>query len=342
MKTGMSNLRNFLRNIRALFIRDIHRDLLKIQDDSSEARRQLDIFKKTYSEDIRKFIADSQKIQTNFTKITDAKSALDNFIKEVTLLKTENDSLKKEIDFLLTTTIGRDEWLTRSRNLYKGKRCFLIGTGPSLNSTDLTKIRDEYTMGVNGTCLIDDLNLNYFISVSHIFWKHHIEEIKNVKCERRFLPSFFKESLDSHASTSWLRVIEDKNYKRVSEDKPWFFSTEADRYVCLGGSVICVGLQILYLMGFDTVILLGVDHDYGISKHQLSQKGAFFDSKDVHAHFSDKYYKDGGNVHIDIYGAERSYALAEEAFRNDGRKILNATPGTKLDIFEKVEYKSLF
>lgn len=34
-------------------------------------------------------------------------------------------------------------------NKYKGKRCFIIANGPSLNSQDLTLLKDEITFGVN-------------------------------------------------------------------------------------------------------------------------------------------------------------------------------------------------
>ena len=49
------------------------------------------------------------------------------------------------------------EYAPRLRDLrrqYAGKgRCFIIGNGPSLNRTDLTKLRDEVTFGVNGLFL---------------------------------------------------------------------------------------------------------------------------------------------------------------------------------------------
>src|SRR5512142_2825775 len=37
------------------------------------------------------------------------------------------------------------EW----KDKYKGQRAFIIGNGPSLNQTDLSKLRDEFTFGLN-------------------------------------------------------------------------------------------------------------------------------------------------------------------------------------------------
>ena len=36
------------------------------------------------------------------------------------------------------------------KNKHKGKRCFVIGNGPSLNKMDLSLLKNEYTFGVNG------------------------------------------------------------------------------------------------------------------------------------------------------------------------------------------------
>jgi len=34
-------------------------------------------------------------------------------------------------------------------NMFDGKRCFILGTGPSLNTTDFSLLKDEFTIGVN-------------------------------------------------------------------------------------------------------------------------------------------------------------------------------------------------
>ena len=41
------------------------------------------------------------------------------------------------------------------RNYYVGKtnRCFILGTGPSLNDVDLEPLKNEVTIGVNQICL---------------------------------------------------------------------------------------------------------------------------------------------------------------------------------------------
>lgn len=342
MRNILYSIRLCLKNIRVMSSANI-KEQIKHQDSLiTELKNQLDTCKAAEADKIAQLKNNYENLNTKLTKYKEDTSNIWNkHIKESDQLVKKICNLEKETSFLLKTAFGRDEWLHRNKDIHKGKRCFLLGTGPSLNNIDLSKIRNELTMGVNGTYLINDLNINYFISVSHVFWKHHIEGLKNFNCDRRFLPPYLNE-LDSDVPTSWLRVIEHDNYNKLLDSRPWFFSTEPDRYICLGGSVIFAGLQILYHLGFKTVILLGIDHDYGIDPKTLGPKGRIINGKDLHAHFTTDYYNQGGDVHIDIHSSERAYSLANEAFEADGRKILNATPGTKLDIFEKVNYETLF
>ena len=40
------------------------------------------------------------------------------------------------------------------RDAYKGRRCFIIGNGPSLRRMDLSPLRDEVTFGLNRIYLL--------------------------------------------------------------------------------------------------------------------------------------------------------------------------------------------
>jgi hypothetical protein len=128
----------------------------------------------------------------------------------------------------------------------------------------------------------------------------------------------------------------------VTSQTPWFFSRSPERYVVLGGTVLFVALQILRHMGFSTVITLGLDHDYGVTQEETAAQDGFVPSESLRAHFRPDYYESGKQVHINFEGLDRAYRLALEAFQEDGREILNASPGTKLDVFPQVDFDSLF
>ena len=228
-----------------------------------------------------------------------------------------------------------DLWLEKSKDLHKGERCFLLGCGPSLNQVDLSYLSNEIVMGVNGTYMLEEISLTYFVTVSYYFWKSHKENLKKLNCKRRFLPDYLEE-LTSITPTSWL------NHSHVSSENSYKFSYEPHRKVYLGGSVIFVCLQLLLYLGFNEVIILGLDHDYGIDKKALSKTGNMIKSDELKAHFSSNYYRKGENVHIDLAVMERVYELSMKAFAAVGRKIYNASPGTKLATFPIRDYLSFF
>jgi len=60
-------------------------------------------------------------------------------------------------------------------------------------------------------------------------------------------------------------------------------------------------------------------------------------------HFSAAYFGKGFRWQLpDLETSEIGYRMARQAYEKAGRRVLDATVGGKLDIFEKVNYDSLF
>jgi len=60
-------------------------------------------------------------------------------------------------------------------------------------------------------------------------------------------------------------------------------------------------------------------------------------------HFSAAYFGKGFRWQLpDLETSEMGYRMARQAYEKAGRRVLDATIGGKLDIFEKVDYLSLF
>jgi len=95
--------------------------------------------------------------------------------------------------------------------------------------------------------------------------------------------------------------------------------------VGVGYTQTYVNLQIAYWIGFRTVLLIGIDHDYG------SEDRHFYKDSEI-----DEYYPlpDDERVATITAGADEVYRLAREAYEADGRRIINLTPNSKTDVFE--------
>jgi hypothetical protein len=112
------------------------------------------------------------------------------------------------------------------------------------------------------------------------------------------------------------------------------------RRVWEGATVTNVALQLAFYMGFEQVILIGVDHNFE-SKGDAN-KTVVSDGDDPN-HFDPRYFGKGFRWQLpDLETSEIGYEMARKAYEKAGRQVLDATVGGKLTIFPKVDYTSLF
>ena len=266
-----------------------------------------------------------------------------NMVKYIEQSNKYIEHINENLNHIYRSQFHCDPWLANAKDMHRGERCFILATGPSLNKVDLSKIKDEVTFGVNGIYKLRDLDLNYFVYVSSWFMKEHLNGIKNVKCERRFLPSIYPQ-LESSVPTSWLNVHHPHYLNMEGEPQlvPHGFSHIPQNGIFAGGSVIFLCLQLAYFMGFSDVVLLGLDHSFGEFDKKSKQFGGTYIKEESESHFDPNYNSENVEYHCDLNAMERGYNLAFEAFNNDNRKIINASPGSKLEIFPKVNFEDLF
>jgi hypothetical protein len=119
------------------------------------------------------------------------------------------------------------------------------------------------------------------------------------------------------------------------------FESDITKPIVVGGTVTFVTLQIAYYMGFTKVILVGLDHNYvdkGVPSKTVVRK-----EKLDQSHFHPDYFPKGYKWQLpDLLRSEIDYELALKQYQVDDRKILDATIGGKCQVFDKVDYLSLF
>lgn len=217
---------------------------------------------------------------------------------------------------------------------YRGKRCFIIGNGPSLQITDLTRLQDEYTFGLNRIYLLFSemgFPTTFLVTVNQLVLEQCLDEILAVPVPK-FLPWSLQKTIKQplHSDTIFFRCDRAK----------WDFTTDVRRPLWQGTTVTFIAMQLAYHMGFEQVILVGVDHSFttqGKPHTEVVSQG------DDPNHFSPDYFGKGFRWQLpDLETSEFAYELARQAFESSGRHILDATIGGKLTIFPKVDYSSLF
>jgi len=222
------------------------------------------------------------------------------------------------------------------KDIHKGKRAFIIGNGPSLRQTDLSKLKDEFTFGMNRIYLLFPelgFHTTYFVSINDLVIEQFADDILALP-----MPKFLAWRSHRHFPTQ-LPITELPTFLYTSYTGPRFSSDVRCR-VWEGATVTNVALQLAFHMGFEQIILIGVDHNFA-SKGDANK--TVVSQGDDPNHFAPNYFGKGAKWQLpDLDTSEIGYALARDAYRNAGREVLDATVGGKLTIFPKVDYNSLF
>ena len=223
------------------------------------------------------------------------------------------------------------------KDKYKGERCFIIGNGPSLRKTDVSKLKNEYTFGMNRIYLAFEewgFQTSFLASVNDLVIEQCVDDFLALDMPRFFSWRSHKFFPKSPITDSQLPAF---LYTTYSGEK---FAEDVRYRVWEGATVTNVCLQLAYHMGFEQVILIGVDHNF-TSKGDAN-KTVVSDGDDPN-HFDPRYFGKGFRWQLpDLDMSEIAYAMARINYEKDGREILDATIDGKLTIFDKADYDSLF
>lgn len=228
------------------------------------------------------------------------------------------------------------------RDRHQGERAFIIGNGPSLNNIDLTRLKNEATFGVNAIYL--NREKMGFLPTHHIVEdvfvaEDRAAEINALSGPHKWYGHYLRYCLKQTPDVCWLNVACDyRNYPGFPH-----FSTNAARIVWVGGTVSYIALQLAYHMGFKEVILVGFDHSYSIPKEAKVDGRAITSTSDDPNHFHPDYFGKGYRWHDPrVDRMEKAYVNARRAYEAAGRKVINATAGGHLEVFERRDFDSLF
>ncbi len=231
-------------------------------------------------------------------------------------------------------------------NIHLGKRCFILGNGPSLNRVDFDKLRGEVTFGVNSIFLMTRTNgfrPTYFVVEDNLVFAENKDAIDTYGGVIKVLPKQYAEQLNN-VDDCFFFEMDQSFYNKNSRNRalPQFNLSSNPVFYC-GQSVTYINLQLAYYMGFDQVILLGMDFSYSIPPNHEQKGGHIHSRGDDPNHFHKDYFGKGKTWKDPRLGRVlRSYHRAKFAFESSGRSIMNGTAGGKLELFDRVSFDSLF
>lgn len=234
------------------------------------------------------------------------------------------------------------EEIKKYKDAYKGKRCFIIGNGPSLKAEDLEKLHqnNEITFASNKIYKIfeqTNWRPDFYFCTDQWLFRTETKDILNMEPK---ICSFYNYAF-CNGTVLW---ISDEKilpiYNMTEQPSPLRmprFSKDLSIYHVDGRSVTYAMLQAAFYMGFDKVYLLGMDH-YPDSLINIKSTEHFYNSdKDRLWDLLPEHVKIDNHITL-----LNSYKKARLVFEEDGRNIFNATRGGYLEVFERVKFDDLF
>jgi hypothetical protein len=236
---------------------------------------------------------------------------------------------------------------------HQGERCFILGTGPSINNQDLKVLQGEHCIAVSNFFVHPDYRIikpyYYCIAphhppISEKAWQAWMTDLAAKTGDETFFFSLGDqwrvEANDNFASKN-------KNYLHFCE-----FDDVANSIMTMGidlssslfspQSVSIMALAIAIYMDFQEIYLLGCDHDWICHMNESRHFYAEHEHAMVRSGYNE--WKDS-SVEIEcqcILNLWQQYKLLNYVANLKEIKIYNATPGGLLDVFPRVCFERLF
>jgi hypothetical protein len=216
---------------------------------------------------------------------------------------------------------------------HTGETCFVIGNGPSLNQTPLELLEGRLTMGCNRITLGLErfgLKLDYWTIEDPLVAQDTAEEWSVWQGAQKFIPEdllWLVPDVETVCPVPFHRM-------QFEPELPHFGASVGALF--WGGTVTYLMLQLAALFGVQRIVLLGVDFSYVRPDHvrELETANRWQSTGPDPNHFDPTYYGAGRKWHDPR--VDRMYLAFSAAFRfakKTGIEIVNATPGTRLDVF---------
>ena len=235
------------------------------------------------------------------------------------------------------------------RGRHAGRRCFILGNGPSLAQVDLAALGADISIGMNSIYRHPDVaawSPTYYCRAEPGAAYDTPEKLQSIRTltegldsDGYFFPMDARSAIEQHnllppARTYYFKSIVDLTEWPV-ESHPLDL---ADGIPYVGNTAQFAILLAMYL-GANPIILLGMDHD-------------FLAHRSINRHFYSAHAEDaGGSDDLRIYPYKKMmadcmrewerYEVIHAMARRHGATILNATRGSFLDVFPFAELGDL-
>jgi hypothetical protein len=214
-------------------------------------------------------------------------------------------------------------------NKYKGETCYLVANGPSLNGMSLSFLNDKISFGLNRVYLAYDelmFTNTFLVSINKLILTQFSDDINRLKITK-FLNWECRKHFDRDAESNLFI------YKNFFGGR---FGQRIDHSINPAATVTYAALQIIYFMGFNKVVIVGMDHNFTVNDKDHPNKTTLVTEEVDRNHFHPNYFPKGSKWETpDLVSSEHYYRVARNIFEANNREIIDCTVNGKCEVFKK-------
>ena len=251
--------------------------------------------------------------------------------------------IKGEIKYVIGSFLVHSKGLNKQSNeclnalkgKYKGRRCFVLGNGPSLTASDLDMLKGEITFASNAIYKIfseTSWRPTYYAIFDEGVGAREgmLENASKLDCIKFFREQGYLVYRKAAGKNCYIHTWHSRKYL----DDPHFSENLTSGLYTIA-TVTYSMIQIARWMGFDEIYLLGMDNKYKFS--QL-RDGTVVRNEGVCNYFGEEAKEEPLPATAPAtWENDAAYEYAEKYSREHGFRIYNATRGGFLEKFERVD-----
>lgn len=252
--------------------------------------------------------------------------------------------------------------LNALRNSAAGKRCFIVGNGPSLKEMDLSPLAKEDVFVTNLFALhplLDTIRPKFYCLSDWVHWKDDSFLPEILEAMRRLPDSKFILEITASAA---VRSEHAANAKLIRKERIYYLTVDGHKTVWdneyapdleAGGRLATVAwgktvvldfcVPLADFLGYEKIYLIGNDYNWNLEKNADLAAGYFYDIKKDTRGLLDS------STHIEQTRNDEHVKLILQGFQNvqknmidRGRSMFNAGVGGALNVIPRVKFEDLF
>ena len=243
------------------------------------------------------------------------------------------------------------------KDKHKGKRCFILGSGPSIKQEDLKPLKNEIVFALNNfyvhadfkTIMSGEVPKYYMTAPIHKpqtekEWKDWFEDME------KFVPQSTTMLLGLNSYKENIKYIFDKYSVFQKHNINWYFAgvnindfyqfnikdIDVSNMIWSANTVSIYAIIMAIYMGFDEIYLLGMDHNYMCIQKENNYRfyqNAIHQRKEIErTNFSNTN---------EFLATGKALLLYEILYKNINTNIYNCSDNSLIDTFEYQNLKDI-